>query len=271
MTQPCPAGDLEHTLIRIVPGRRFALAFSGGMDSRFLAFMARRFGFEPVLFHASGPHVPPEETEYARLWASTHALYLHELRLNPLTLPLVSTGDRQRCYACKRFLFSTLRGQTDLPLCDGSNASDEGQHRPGLKALAELGILSPLRMAGLDKTAIRQTARQTGLEQPDQPARPCLLTRLAYGLRPEKEILARLAGAESAVRAVLKDSSGECPDFRLRLLTLHRVELHLLCRDRDRLDSRAQSLLMRQLSHFFPEVESGLRGLDTLSGFFDRA
>ena len=140
---------LESVLGVLAAGNRFALAYSGGLDSRFLAHAAQRFGFEPVLLHIVGPHIPPEETDYARHWAASRELAYEELPADPLDLALVASGDRRRCYACKRNLFSLLKARTDLPLCDGTNASDAGQYRPGIRAVEELGILSPLASAGL--------------------------------------------------------------------------------------------------------------------------
>lgn len=123
---------LESVLGVLAAGNRFALAYSGGLDSRFLAHAAQRFGFEPVLLHIVGPHIPPEETDYARHWAASRELAYEELPADPLDLALVASGDRRRCYACKRNLFSLLKARTDLPLCDGTNASDAGQYRPGI-------------------------------------------------------------------------------------------------------------------------------------------
>ena len=164
---------LESVLGVLAAGNRFALAYSGGLDSRFLAHAAQRFGFEPVLLHIVGPHIPPEETDYARHWAASRELAYEELPTDPLDLALVASGDRRRCYACKRNLFSLLKARTDLPLCDGTNASDARQYRPGIRAVEELGILSPLASAGLTKADIHRCAALTGMEDPEQKARPC--------------------------------------------------------------------------------------------------
>ncbi|MFR4118428.1 MAG: PP-loop family protein [Bilophila wadsworthia] len=161
----------------LAAGNRFALAYSGGLDSRFLAHAAQRFGFEPVLLHIVGPHIPPEETDYARHWAASRELAYEELPTDPLDLALVASGDRRRCYACKRNLFSLLKARTDLPLCDGTNASDAGQYRPGIRAVEELGILSPLASAGLAKADIHRCAALTGMEDPSR--KPGLLADAA--------------------------------------------------------------------------------------------
>ena len=87
---------LESVLGVLAAGNRFALAYSGGLDSRFLAHAAQRFGFEPVLLHIVGPHIPPEETDYARHWAASRELAYEELPADPLDLALVASGDRRR-------------------------------------------------------------------------------------------------------------------------------------------------------------------------------
>ena len=219
---------LESVLGVLAAGNRFALAYSGGLDSRFLAHAAQRFGFEPVLLHIVGPHIPPEETDYARHWAASRELAYEELPADPLDLALVASGDRRRCYACKRNLFSLLKARTDLPLCDGTNASDAGQYRPGIRAVEELGILSPLASAGLTKADIHRCAALTGMEDPEQKARPCLLTRLPYGMKPERSLLAGLAAGERAVHGVFASAGLPGPDFRLRLVDAERLELHVL-------------------------------------------
>ena len=190
---------LESVLGVLAAGNRFALAYSGGLDSRFLAHAAQRFGFEPVLLHIVGPHIPPEETDYARHWAASRELAYEELPADPLDLALVASGDRRRCYACKRNLFSLLKARTDLPLCDGTNASDAGQYRPGIRAVEELGILSPLASAGLTKADIRRLSREAGLFTWDKPAYACLATRIPTGEALTGEALARVEGAEDAL------------------------------------------------------------------------
>ena len=190
---------LESVLGVLAAGNRFALAYSGGLDSRFLAHAAQRFGFEPVLLHIVGPHIPPEETDYARHWAASRELAYEELPADPLDSALVASGDRRRCYACKRNLFSLLKARTGLPLCDGTNASDAGQYRPGIRAVEELGILSPLASAGLTKADIRRLSREAGLFTWDKPAYACLATRIPTGEAITGEILARVEGAEDAL------------------------------------------------------------------------
>lgn len=220
---------LQATLYELAPEGRFALAYSGGLDSRFIAHAAQRAGLTPLLLHVRGPHIPPMETMFARRWAAWRGLTLRELSVDPLSLPSVATGNRERCYQCKSLLFARIRDEAEgLLLCDGTNASDGQGYRPGLKALRELAVASPLALAGLAKTDIRKLAELSGLEHPDQRARPCLLTRLNYGLRPTPERLKTLVAAERAVFELLRGIYADhWPDFRLRLTAEQRWELHI--------------------------------------------
>lgn len=181
------------------------VAFSGGIDSRFLSHAALLSGCDVLAVHARGPHIPAGESAHALAWAKARGLPLLVVDFDPLCLPEVSTNSRQRCYACKTGLLAAIGaaltrvGQQGRVLCDGSNADDLGAFRPGLRALQEAGVVSPLAESGMDKAAIRAAARATGLDDPDQRARPCLLTRLAYGLEPDADVLARLAAVEEAL------------------------------------------------------------------------
>jgi uncharacterized protein len=236
-----------------------AVALSGGLDSRFLAHAARLASCDILLLHASGPHVSPRDSERARLWAAGQGLPLRVIPFNPLTLPAVAENSKERCYSCKKALLETLRPYAaGCVLCDGTQADDlVHPHRPGLRALKEASLHSPLAEAGIGKTQIRELAAASGLIQAEQPARPCLLTRLAYGLRPEAGMLARLAAAETE----LEDLG--LRDFRLRLTPA--TQLHVLA-----LPENMENSVMRVLAgHGF--AEALLVRLETLSGFFDRA
>lgn len=220
-------------VLRALP--RMAVAFSGGLDSRFLCHAALLCGCEVLAVHAVGPHIPPQESEDAVVWAQARGLPLLTVDYDPLVLPEVMSNSPMRCYGCKKGLIAVLRnvlaeqggesfGRT---LCDGTNADDLQAYRPGLKALAEGCVRSPLAEAGLKKSAVREASRICGLDRPEQRARPCLLTRLAYGLEPDAATLRRLAQAEAALAAMrpsgaVGDEVGNASvsplgDFRLRL------------------------------------------------------
>lgn len=198
-----------------------AIAFSGGLDSRFLCHAALLCGADVLAIAARGPHVTVAEIEAAGLWAKTRDMKLFILEYDPLQTP-AAANDKNRCHACKKGLFVRIgealaaRGENWRVLCDGVNLDDLDEYRPGLRASGEAGIVSPLALAGLRKADIRRLAALTGMDNPDQRARPCLLTRFAYGVKPEREELQRLERAEARMAEILSVLP-EPPDFRLRL------------------------------------------------------
>ena len=137
------------------------------------------------------------------------------LRLNALSDPQVAANPANRCYYCKVGLFGALRARAkadgyDL-LLDGTNASDDAGDRPGMKALREMEVRSPLRECGLTKAMIRQESRKAGLFTWDKPAYACLATRVPTGRTITPELLRRVEGAETALFAL------GFTDFRVRL------------------------------------------------------
>jgi len=261
-----------------------ALAFSGGLDSRFLAHAARLLAADIHLFHATGPHVSAAESVQAKTWAEANGFGFTAVSADPLQLPEVRAGIKERCYYCKRLLFTRLvdaarehfSGQATL--CDGSNASDRLLFRPGLKALKELGVRSPLAEASLDKTAIRTIAAASGLDDPNQQARPCMLTRFAYDLAPSHAALIAAAEAEQGIAALLRPIFPHgLPDFRLRLVGIpnnldnpehalpYTTELHLSVRP-DAATSRELQNIVAAQGFFVPLIVT----LDSVSGHYDR-
>ena len=267
----CSLDALAAILAETAENGRFALAYSGGLDSRFLAHASHRLGFSPLLLHITGPHVPPEESAFARSWAEENSLEFREIPVDPLSLPPVAEGSRERCYECKRTMFTRLEEVSDLPLCDGTNASDALAYRPGLRAVRELGVISPLALAGLTKKDIHSLAESTGMSLPDQKPRPCLLTRLPYGMRPAREILSAVAAGENAVRRLLAEGGMPRADFRLRLVAEDRMELHMLASDVKVLPSGLAERLVREAHAVMPGLPVPvLSAQESLSGFFDR-
>lgn len=259
---------------------RMVIAYSGGLDSRFLCHAALLCGCDVLAVHVYGPHIPPQESAEAAAWAQKRGLPLHTARFDPLALHEVEYNSPQRCYGCKTGLIALLRAelahvaQTDLGrvLCDGTNADDLQAYRPGLRALTEGDVRSPLAEAGLTKAQVREAARATGLDRPDQRARPCLLTRLAYGMRPDAATLARLAAAEADLallgaadscsdEAADEDCAGALGDFRLRLTPEPVLQVENLPEE---LRQKLQNILIRH--DFCPcTLEAGGK----VSGFFD--
>lgn len=262
---------LAKSLEKIAPNKQLAIAYSGGVDSRFLSHASTLLGYEALLIHVTGPHIPPAETALAKSWAKKHSLNLIELSANPLLEPNVVENSRERCYFCKHVLFTllfeTVRNDPDFataPLCDGTNTSDSLGWRPGKKALKELGVYSPLADAGLDKPTIRRLAAKTGMEEPGQKARPCMLTRLAYGMHPTADLLERLAKAEEDIAALLPELDLSL-DFRLRLTQKNETLLHVDHEiDTDTSNKLKEIVALRGFDA--PKVEY----MQSLSGYFDR-
>lgn len=256
-----------------LPGRLF-IAYSGGVDSRFLAHAANLAGYAPTLLHVSGPHIPARESALAGARAGRMGLPLHLLSVNPLELPEVRANSRERCYFCKRALFTRLldkarelAGEQALTLCDGSNRSDRQGYRPGLRALAELGIRSPLDEAGLEKADIRELSALNGMEAPEQPSRPCLLTRVAYGVSPTPELLARVDSAEQAVEEALQAPRGApLPDFRIRVTGVGWVLQLTLPPEREAPFMAALAVRLEALGLPMPLLATD----EAISGYFDR-
>ena len=247
-----------------------AVAYSGGLDSRFLAFAAKKSGLTPLLYHVTGPHVAPAESESALSHAQEMGFPVTVVPFDPSVLDLAKAG-RARCYVCKKTLFSGLlkrlaEDRPGLPLCDGTNASDLTVFRPGRKALEELGVLSPLALAGLTKADIRRIGAEIGLPAPDQAARPCLLTRFPYGVTPPREALDTVARVEAFLET-LPEAKGE--RYRLRY-PAGRPELHwekTATLTPERLEQIGALLRARFPSEL---TDLTMRTFETLSGYYDR-
>jgi uncharacterized protein len=266
MVTECGESVWKQLLSRIEGLGGLTVAYSGGIDSRFLVHAAIHAGVSVELMHVCGPHVAPAETCFALDWACAKGLAVRMLRLDPLTLPEVAAGGRERCYACKRSCFEQIMSMAGGRVCDGSNVSDAAQYRPGRRALREMGVLSPLAEAGLTKIMIRALARRTGLVRPEQQARACLLTRLPYGRTPDPLLLARLAEGERIVEEALQAAGYEEFPFRLRLGETGGLELHL---GRELYASLSVSGLENMLAaEGFSCISA--RVVPALSGYFDR-
>lgn len=244
----------------------WTLAYSGGLDSRFLAHAGRLAGSTPLLVHLRGPHVPSADSARALDRAAARGMDLRVLDVDPLTLPLVAAGDPQRCYACKRMLFEHVCAVASGPVCDGSNVSDAGEYRPGRRALQELGIRSPLEEAGLHKDDIRSLARLTGMADPDQPAKACLLTRLPYGECPTRDMLALLDRGEDVVEACLQRAGLGKTAFRLRKVGHGCFALHLALQQKDTALCHELKMLLQEQGFTCLDVQC----MDAVSGYFDR-
>ncbi len=262
---------LHFCLQKHAPDRKLSIAFSGGLDSRFLSFFAKQVGYEPDLFHISGPHLGVAETDDAIKWAEKHKLSITVIETNPLQIEQVQHNLKDRCYYCKKVLFTQLIGSAKPPICDGTNHSDLGNYRPGLKALSELGILSPLVHAGLTKSDIRSLGKFIGLDNVDQPSKPCMLTRFPYNQTIDLSALETVRTLEHKLEHFFCENVGFIPNFRVRQVAPQHYEFHVTEKDWAVLSKEQQKATEAILQgHSSRSSEINIRPMPILSGFFDR-
>ncbi|MFN6963171.1 MAG: ATP-dependent sacrificial sulfur transferase LarE [Pyrinomonadaceae bacterium] len=206
------------------PGR-VLVAYSGGVDSAYLAFVAAGeldSGATCVL--GVSPSVSAAQIAAAEAFAQRHSLTLRKVDTNELDDPSYAANPSNRCYYCKTELYGKLAALAEAEgfdaIFDGANVDDLGDHRPGRKAAGEKGVRSPLIEAGMTKQDIRDMSRFHGLETWDRPASPCLSSRVAYGVHVTIERLSKIERAE----AVLRDMGFR--EFRVRVHDdLARIEI----------------------------------------------
>lgn len=180
-----------------------ALALSGGVDSAYLLHCAQAAGAQVQPYFAETQFQPAFERRDAAQLCSGLGLPLKVLVLDVLADAQVRRNPPERCYYCKRKIFSAIAAAAAQDgyrlLWDGTNASDAVMDRPGMRALQELQVQSPLRLCGLTKAQIRAGAKAAGLPVWDKPAYACLATRVQPGMRITAENLARIERVEQAL------------------------------------------------------------------------
>ena len=215
-----------------------ALAFSGGTDSALLLCEARRLGADVKAYFVKGPFQPQFELEDARRLAKELGAEMEVIETDVLALPEVAENGPRRCYYCKRAIFSLIfeRARRDGydTVIDGTNASDQVDDRPGMQAIAELGVLSPLRMCGVTKAQVRELSAEAGLFTARKPSYACLATRVPTGTAITREALEKVERGEEALREM------GFSDLRLRLegtgarLELPAAQLPAVVQNRER-------------------------------------
>jgi uncharacterized protein len=204
-----PPGDLRNKaerLLDIIAEKKSVLvAFSGGVDSSVLLAAAVEAVCGRVLaVTASSPIHPGFELEIARDIASALGVEHRVIRTTEMNEPVFTANPTDRCYHCKKALFTEMkdlaRSQGLGAVLDGSTVTDLSDFRPGEKALAELGILSPLRQADLAKPEVRALGKAVGLPVWDRPQAACLASRFPYGTEITREALARVERMEQGLR-----------------------------------------------------------------------
>ena len=235
-----------------------AVAYSSGVDSTYLLYEAHKvLGERAFAVTAVSCFFPQRESEEAENFCRSRGIRHLILTIDELENPGIRQNPQNRCYLCKSALFSrqkqTAADEGTAFVSEGSNLDDLGDYRPGLKALAELGIRSPLREAGLTKTEIRALSQEAELPTWSKPSFACLASRFVYGETITKEKLAMVEAAEEylislgfhqlrvrihgdmarielepdAMKRVFKDNMAEQIDHKLRELGFSYVSLDL--------------------------------------------
>ena len=182
-----------------------AVAFSSGVDSTFLLKAAKDTqGVRVIALTASSRLFPRRELEDAKAFCESEGIEQVIIEQDGSEIDAFRHNPKDRCYICKRGLFEKFRdiaAQRGFPfVAEGSNMDDLGDYRPGLAAVAELGIKSPLREAGLTKAEIRELSRELGLPTWDKPSFACLASRFVYGEELTDERLSMVERAEQRLR-----------------------------------------------------------------------
>lgn len=218
---------------------RAALAFSGGTDSAFLLWAAKKYGCDVRAYYVKTAFQPAFELADARRLAEELDAPLTVMEADILSENRVAANGPQRCYFCKNILFQRIWKQAREDgytlLLDGTNASDEAGDRPGMKALRELAVRSPLRECMLTKADVRERSKEAGLFTWNKPAYACLATRIPAGTAITAEMLRVTEDAEDTLAAL------GFSDFRVRLyhgaarIQVTEAEMEKAFRERERI------------------------------------
>src|SRR5207249_11784578 len=181
------------------------VAYSGGVDSVFLAYVAREvLGDKSLAAIADSPSLPRRELEEALAIAEQFKISLRVVQTQEFNNPDYLANPNNRCYFCKQELFTELeplaRTKDFAVIAYGENASDVGDFRPGAKAAKEFRVRAPLKEAGLTKAEIRELSAELGLPTADKPQMACLSSRIPYGEAVTPEKLKMIEAAENVLR-----------------------------------------------------------------------
>lgn len=183
-----------------------AIAFSGGVDSAYLLYAALKFGANVQAYYVRSVFQPQFELNDGMRLVRQIRADLKVIEVDVLASETIAANPADRCYHCKRMIFEAIAAEARADgfsvLLDGTNASDEEGDRPGMRALKEMAVQSPLRLCGLTKDEIRRLSREAGLFTWDKPAYACLATRIPAGETITEEKLAATEAAENYLSAL---------------------------------------------------------------------
>lgn len=230
--------------------RKIALGFSGGADSAYLLWAGVHYGADIKPYFVKSSFQPCFELEDAKRLCRELNIELSVIDVDILKIDDVVENTPKRCYFCKKLIFYELRmralrdGYTVV--IDGTNASDDCDDRPGMRAISELGVLSPLRICGITKDELKSLSREAGIFTWDKPSYSCLATRITAGEKISADKLRRIEEGEKILFSM------GFSDFRLRLSD-NRTKLQIT----EAQSEKAKSMLCEikeKLMPYFQEV-----------------
>lgn len=179
---------------------KVALAFSGGTDSSLLLYMAKKYNANVSAYFVKSQFQPQFELEDAFEVANFVGTEITVIQLDVLKNEVISSNPKDRCYHCKREIFGSLSSRAKDDgfdfIIDGTNASDDENDRPGMKALKELQVLSPLKLCGITKTQVREMSKIAKLPTADKKSYSCLATRVPNDVKIDEVMLDKIERAE---------------------------------------------------------------------------
>jgi len=238
-----------------------AVAFSGGVDSTYLLKIAHdTLQDRAVAITVRSSVIPAREYEKAVSFCKELGVKQVVVEADVFAVESFAQNPPDRCYHCKKYLFTEIKkAAEDLGItcvCDGTNADDTGDYRPGMKALAELGIRSPLKEAGLTKKQIREHSKELGLPTWNDPSMACLASRFAYGETITEKELRAVEEAEECLRVM------GFAQYRVRVHG-NLARLEVMPEDREKLLGKAEEVTTRLKALGFKYVTMDMTGYRT--------
>lgn len=237
---------------------KFALAFSGGVDSSYLLYEAYKSKVICQPYFVKTQFQPDFELKNAKSFTQNLGIELKIIDIDILNEKEIVANPCNRCYYCKKKIFSTIidRAKKDgyNILIDGTNASDKEDERPGMKALEELEVLSPLKISNITKNEIRQNLDKYNLKISKMPSYSCLATRVEEGTKITEDILNKVQKSEEVLFNL------EFEDFRVRYKG-ENAKIEILEKDFPKLIKNREKIL-EKLSPYYKNVTLDLKSRD---------
>lgn len=191
-------------IINFLKEKKAVIAFSGGIDSSLLGFLSKKYAKKTLLVIGSSVLFSDKQILEATQFADQYNIPYIILELEPLEDELFTHNPPNRCYICKKMLYSEIlnikeQNEYDIVI-DGTNITELKEHRPGYKAIKELGISTPYIDYDIEKRDIRALSAHFNLKVSSKPANACFATRIEYGLSLSKELLKKIKSAENFLK-----------------------------------------------------------------------